>query len=495
MPTPNDDNALDPRDGHAPFDTSTSHGAKSGDATAPDAPSSQDTAEESIGAQPASDSQADLSSPAEKGEPSHLESQPGEEGFSAADEAGSPEEDEESSAASKLKAVAGSAVDGARKAAGALGQETASGLSAFKAVNQAKRAHAQARGRLEELKSSIESRTQEVEHRQDVEARYDQIINENSEVIEESLASIASLEEEQEAAQEQEAQLQEALDKLKAKNAKDLRPYEKLARNAKASSEDAARALSGAKRDLKAAQNSLRDLIGRRDSRVSAAHKAVDNSRQRLNRLQGDLSDLQHDDEATPQQLADLRAEITAEMARLSKAQEDAQVAPNESSASISAAERQVDEAQRRLEGAQEAADSAKREAKKQAHTLEGMEDAAKSAEQAAEDEVIEVQKHLKTLKAQLAQTAKTKEEAEQAIAEANDIHHTPEKTQELLEQLADDNAAAVLQQAQVDSLAADEHELRQRTRTSRIAFILVVAAAIIVLLVLFLVFFGGKGA
>ena len=123
------------------------------------------------------------------------------------------------------------------------------------------------------------------------------------------------------------------------------------------------------------------------------------------------------------------------------------------------------------------------------------MEDAAKSAEQAAEDEVIEVQKHLKTLKAQLAQTAKTKEEAEQAIAEANDIHHTPEKTQELLEQLADDNAAAVLQQAQVDSLAADEHELRQRTRTSRIAFILVVAAALIVLLVLFLVFFGGKGA
>lgn len=388
----------------------------------------------------------------------------------------------------RARKAAGSVADGARKAAGALGQETVSGWSAMRAVSQAKRAHGEAADRLSELKATIEEDSRTLAHRREVEGTYDELVAEQTAALEEARRAQQDLSERIAAAEAEVGTREDDLKELKSRNERDLRPYKNLADSSKSTADDAARTLSEAKRAAKTAEGAVRDLTKRRDSRVATANKAADNARQRLTRLQSEISSMQRDPDADPKQLSSMKAEATAEMARLSRAQDDAKAAPGEAAPAIEAAEAHLADARAAQEAAEKEADSTKKEAKKRARDLDREQERAKAAEADAEDLLIEAQKQVRSLKQDLAAQQEAESQAQATLDEAADIVAHPEETDALADRVADNSAAAERQEIHVRTLADTERDLRQRTLRSRVAFILVVVAAIIVLAVLFMV-------
>ncbi len=389
----------------------------------------------------------------------------------------------------RARKAAGTVADSARKAAGALGQETVSGWSAMRAVSQAKRAHGEAADRLAELKATIEEDSRTLAHRREVEETYDELVAGQTAALEAARRAQRDLSDRIAAAEAEVGAREGDLEELKAKNERDLRPYKNLADSSKSTADDAARTLSEAKKAAKTAEGAVRDITKRRDSRVSTANKAADNARQRLARLQSEISSMQRDPDADPKQLSSMKAEATAEMARLSRAQDDAKAAPGEAAPAIEAAEAHLADARRVLEEAEREADSAKKEAKKRARDLDREQERAKAAEADAEDLLIEAQKQVRALKQDLAAQQEAESQAQATLDEAADIVAHPEETDALADRVTDNSAAAERQEIHVQTLADTERDLRQRTLRSRVAFILVVVAAVIVLAVLFMAF------
>lgn len=396
---------------------------------------------------------------------------------------------DEPGALDRARSLAGNAADGARKAAGALGQQTVSGFSALKAVSQAKRAHAEAADALAKLKASIDEDSATLSHRQEVEASYDAIVSAQNDRMAAARAAQGELSGRLEAARGEEARLQDELDELKEANERAQRPLRKLAESAKSSADDASRTLSEAKRSVRSAENAVRDLTRRRDGRIATANKAADNARQRLAKLQAELSELKRDPESDAKKESDVQAEVTAEMARLSRATDEAKAAPGEAEPAIEAAEQQLAQAQVDLRKASKAADEAKKESKRRSGDLEKEEDRARKAENVAEDRVVEAQKQVRSLEHDLEAQKQEEADASAVLAEANDIHAHPEETSALAHRITDNGNAAARQELHVQSLADQERQLRESTRHSRIAFILVACAVVILAVVLFLVF------
>lgn len=389
----------------------------------------------------------------------------------------------------RARKAASSVADGARKAAGALGQETVSGWSAMRAVSQAKRAHGEAADRLAELKATIEEDSRTLAHRREVEATYDELVAEQTAALEAARHAQQDLSDGIAAAEAEVKAREDDLEELKTRNERDLRPYKNLADSSKSTADDAGRTLSEAKKAAKTAEGAVRDLTKRRDSRVATANKAADNARQRLTRLQSEISSMQRDPDADPKQLSSMKAEATAEMARLSRAQDDAKAAPGEAAPAIEAAEAHLADARAAQEAAEKEADTAKKEAKKRARDLDREQERARAAEADAEDLLIEAQKQVRSLKQDLAAQEEAESQAQATLDEAADIVAHPEETDALSERVADNSAAAERQEIHVQTLADTERDLRQRTLRSRVAFILVVVAAVIVLAMLFMMF------
>lgn len=405
------------------------------------------------------------------------------------DQAANGDAPQEPGALDRARFIAGNAADGARKAAGALGQQTVSGFSALKAVSQAKRAHAEAADALAKLKATIDEDSATLSHRQEVEASYDAIVSAQNDRIAAARAAQEELAGRLEAAQAEEARLQNELDELKEANERAQRPLRKLAESAKSSSDDATRTLSEAKRSARTAENTVRDLTRRRDGRIATANKTADNARQRLAKLQAELSELKRDPESDAKKESDVQAEVTAEMARLSRATDDAKAAPGEAAPAIEAAEQQLAQAQVDLREASKAADKAKKESKRRSADLEKEEDRARKTENEAEDRLVEAQKQVRSLEHDIEAQKQEEADASNVLAEADDIHAHPEETAALADRITDNGNAAAKQELHVQSLADQERQLRESTRHSRMAFILVACAVVIIAVVLFLVF------
>ena len=167
------------------------------------------------------------------------------------------------------------------------------GIAAFKDVRAASRLHSSAREELRSIEETLKNHEDELRHRIDIEQRYDEIVAEQTAEREEAAQLAAEALQHAEELEEARADLESQLSIMKNRHEDELRPYRKLAESTKGRADDAARALADAKRQAKSAEGALSDATKRRDQRISAANRTVDNAQERLRSLQTELEALQ----------------------------------------------------------------------------------------------------------------------------------------------------------------------------------------------------------
>lgn len=376
--------------------------------------------------------------------------------------------------------------------ANAVGAFIAQGASAMREMNAAKKALADARDHLAELEQRLADQGEELETRQDIAGRYDQIVAEQRQTIEtaqkaaaaaeigrdthaakatELKAQLEQIKEEDDAT---ERRLKAALDAVEAREASSRETGNRLVRR-----------LEDSKR--------IRDKVqAERDAGVAAAQQTVDATRAQLETLRREYAELQRNPSANPAnytvRTSELSMQISDTADALRKAEEDFPNITADLEHSLAAAEHAVEQAQAPIADAKRA---------HQAVTAEA--DAARDELQTAKAAAATRQRELRE---KIAAEDKARREQEQAIAiaqadvthaqsiieQATEVHDHPEITESLAGSLARDKAEHAETEREVAQLEADEDDVRERTRDSRIKFTGAIVCIIAVILVIVLI-------
>lgn len=376
--------------------------------------------------------------------------------------------------------------------ASAVGAFIAQGASAMREMNAAKKALADARAHLAELEQRIADQGEELETRQDIAGRYDQIVAEQRQTIDtaqkaaaaaeigrdthaakatELKAQLEQIKEEDDAT---ERRLKAALDAVEAREASSRETGNRLVRR-----------LEDSKR--------IRDKVqAERDAGVAAAQQTVDATRAQLETLRREYAELQRNPSANPAnytvRTSELSMQISDTADALRKAEEDVPNITADLEHSLAAAEHAVEQAQAPIADAKRA---------HQAVTAEA--DAARDELQTAKAAAAT---HQRELREKIAAEDKARREQEQAIAnaqadvahaqsiieQATEVHDHPEITESLAGSLARDKAEHAETEREVAQLEAAEDDVRERTRDSRIKFTGAIVCIIAVILVIVLI-------
>jgi len=364
----------------------------------------------------------------------------------------------------------------------------AAGLKAIRAVRAAAKRRADAQQDLREIERGLEEDEAELIHRQDIEDHYDEIVATETEIsatarqeVQEATAKIRE-------AQREQARLTDTLKRTRERNEQKLRPYRNLADSSRGRSDDAAKALAAARRDLKAAERAMAEATKTRDARISAAHRDVDNASERLSAVEAEAEQTrQAGDEVALERVA---AELESERAHLSTARAEVDRVSAEERDHVDQIQRNLLKRQRDLTSAEQAAEAAKTEATQRKTEYDNLYKEAQTEERVHEDAIKSQEESIKELKRTRAAAQKRYEESQATLEEANQIHDHPEVTEGLRLRIDDEQADLDEARAELDRLVKTETTLRQRTRGTRLFFIIVatlVVASVIALIVWFL--------
>ena len=357
------------------------------------------------------------------------------------------------------------------------------GISAMREVSRAKRAHAKARETLANLEQKAQEEADELAHRRDVEHNYDEIIRVQRAEISDATADGEKARQLQASLEAQRDETKARLKRLKGDNDRRISPYKELAESAKGTLDDAERAWSEARRGLRAAQAQADDATNSRDSRLAAANRAVDNAAERLARLQDQLAQIRRDPSTGSKEISEMSGDVAAALAQLENAREDVARVTAETNRAVEIAQTHLYTQKKSLEEAEEDLETARTDEQEKRETHRKLRDEADEAER----ELVKASDDLdrKIADAKRAQTeAQGRVEAAGAtIEEADDIHAHPEATLALEKQAQESREAAEAQHQQVEALADEERNVRERTRTARRVFLAIVAAVVVALL------------
>lgn len=376
--------------------------------------------------------------------------------------------------------------------ASAVGAFIAQGASAMREMNAAKKALADARAHLAELEQRIADQGEELETRQDIAGRYDQIVAGQRQTIDTAQKAAAAaeigrdthaakttelkaqLEQMKEEDDATERRLKAALDAVEAREASSRETGNRLVRR-----------LEDSKR--------IRDKVqAERDAGVAAAQQTVDATRAQLETLRREYAELQRNPSANPAnytvRTSELSMQISDTADALRKAEEDVPRITADLEHSLTAAEHAVEQAQAPIA-----------DAKRTHQTVTAEADAARDELQTAKAAAATRQRELRE---KIAAEDKARREQEQAIAnaqtdiahaqsiieQATEVHDHPEITESLAGSLVRDKAEYAETEHEVAQLEAAEDDVRERTRDSRIKFTGAIVCIVAVVLAIVLI-------
>ncbi|WP_058270156.1 coiled-coil domain-containing protein [Olsenella massiliensis] len=362
------------------------------------------------------------------------------------------------------------------------------GLDAVKRVWEASRQHATARGQLRELSQALKEDRDELERRTRIEDNYDAIVSEQEAELKDAQGALRDADGRAEKAAGDAGALQESLSSLRAEHEDSLRPYRELMDATKGRSDDAARSLADARRAVKGADQQVAEAAKRREQRIAAANKAVDNAQDRLRKVQAELMALKKDPSASASALSKMQSEAVAEQAHLDAARNDVARVTVECQQLVDNAQTHLWTQRQSLEAVERQAGDAKREATSRREEYESLYNAARDEERQLQDQISQVE-HDRQLAQDDAREAQGRITAARDILdEAGDVHDTPEKTAALERAIDERQAQLVSLEAEVEGLARFERNLRARTRGQRLAFVgiaLLALAAVVAVVVI----------
>lgn len=388
-------------------------------------------------------------------------------------------------AKAKGEAQGSGALSSAKHAAKGAGHSVMSGYSAMRMVHQASKSYSTAVTELKSLNQMLNEDRELLQHREQIEHDYPAIVQTQTAELQAARKAEAQARKKAEEHRRARARIAKQLADLKRANEQKLRPYRNLMDSSRGRSDDAARQLADARRLLKTAEANMADETKRRDQRISAANRAVDNAQERLRHVQDEYDALKADPSAQPNALASMETEVAAEQAHIQTARHEVEQVTRESQQAVDTAQQSLFARQRETNDAERAATTAKAEATTHKTEYESLYKETQAQEKKLDDAI-------KTAESRAADAEKARQAAQEhanaaqkILDEANDIHNNPATTQGLRERIANEENDLKKKQAEVDSLGEAMQNLRQSTRKSRYLFVLVAIVAFIVVVCL----------
>lgn len=376
--------------------------------------------------------------------------------------------------------------------ANAVGTFIAQGASAMREMNAAKKALADARAHLAELEQRIADQAEELETRQDIAGRYEQIVADQRQAIATAQKTAAAAEIDRDVHASKVAELKGQLKQMKTEDdATELRLKAALdaVEAREASSRETGNRLVRRLEDSKR----IRDKVqAERDAGIAAAQQTVDATRAQLETLRHEYAELQRNPSANPAnytvRTSELSMQISDTADALRKAEEDVPRITADLEHSLAAAEQAVEQAQAPIAEAKRAHQAVTAEADAARDELQTAKTAAATRQRELREKIAAEDKARRDQEQSIANAQADAAHAQSIIEQANEVHDHPEITESLAGSLARDKAEHAETEREVAQLEATEDAVRERTRDSRIKFtgaiVCIVAAILVIILV-----------
>lgn len=378
--------------------------------------------------------------------------------------------------------------------ANAVGTFIAQGASAMREMNAAKKALADARAHLAELEQRIADQAEELETRQDIAGRYDQIVADQRQAIATAQKTAAAAEIDRDAHAAKATKLKGQFEQMKTEDdATELRLKAALdaVEAREASSRETGNRLVRRLEDSKR----IRDKVkAERDAGIAAAQQTVDATRAQLETLRHEYAELQRNPSANPAnytvRTSELSMQISDTADALRKAEEDVPRITADLEHSLAAAEQAVEQAQAPIADAKRAHQAVTAEADAARDELQTAKTAAATRQRELREKITAEDKARRDQEQTIANAQADAAHAQSIIEQATEVHDHPESTESLAGSLARDKAEHAEIEREVAQLEATEDAVRERTRDSRIKFtgaIVCIVAAILVIIAIWL--------
>lgn len=378
--------------------------------------------------------------------------------------------------------------------ANAVGTFIAQGASAMREMNAAKKALADARAHLAELEQRIADQAEELETRQDIAGRYEQIVADQRQAIATAQKTAAAAEIDRDVHASKVAELKGQLEQMKTEDdATELRLKAALdaVEAREASSRETGNRLVRRLEDSKR----IRDKVqAERDAGIAAAQQTVDATRAQLETLRHEYAELQRNPSANPAnytvRTSELSMQISDTADALRKAEEDVPRITADLEHSLAAAEQAVEQAQAPIAEAKRAHQAVTAEADAARDELQTAKTAAATRQRELREKIAAEDKARRDQEQSIANAQADAAHAQSIIEQATEVHDHPEITESLAGSLARDKAEHAETEREVAQLEATEDAVRERTRDSRIKFtgaIVCIVAAILVIILIWL--------
>ena len=378
--------------------------------------------------------------------------------------------------------------------ANAVGTFIAQGASAMREMNAAKKALADARAHLAELEQRIADQAEELETRQDIAGRYDQIIADQRQAIAAAQKTAAAAESNRDAHAAKATELKGQLEQMKAEDdATELRLKAALdaVEAREASSRETGNRLVRRLEDSKR----IRDKVkAERDAGVATARQTADATRAQLETLRREYAELQRNPSANPANYTvrtnELSMQISDAADALRKAEEDIPRVTADLEHSLAAAEQAVEQAQAPIADAKRAHQAVTAEADAARDELQSAKTTAATRQRELREKIATQDKARREQEQAIANARADAAHAQSIIEQATEVHDHPEITESLAGSLARDKAEHTETEREVAQLEAAEDDVRKRTRDSRVKFtgaIACIIAAILVIIAIWL--------
>lgn len=376
--------------------------------------------------------------------------------------------------------------------ANAVGAFIAQGASAMREMNAAKKALADARDHLAELEQRISDQTEELETRQDIAGRYDQIVADQRQAIATAQKTAAAAEIDRDAHAAKATALKSQLEQMKAEDdaaERRLKAALDAVEAREASSRETGNRLVRRLEDSKR----IRDKVkAERDAGVAAAQQTANATRAQLETLRREYAELQRNPSANPAnytvRTSELSMQISDTADALRKAEEDIPRVTADLEHSLTAAEQAVEQAQAPIADAKRAHQAVTTEADAARDELQTAKTAAATRQRELREKIAAQDKARREQEQAIANAQADAAHAQSIIEQATEVHDHPEITESLAGSLERDKAEHAETEREVAQLEATEDDVRERTRDSRIKFTGAIVCIVAVILVIILI-------
>lgn len=376
--------------------------------------------------------------------------------------------------------------------ANAVGTFIAQGASAMREMNAAKKALADARAHLAELEQRIADQAEELETRQDIAGRYEQIVADQRQAIATAQKTAAAAEIDRDVHASKVAELKGQLEQMKTEDdATELRLKAALdaVEAREASSRETGNRLVRRLEDSKR----IRDKVqAERDAGVAAAQQTVDATRAQLETLRHEYAELQRNPSANPAnytvRTSELSMQISDTADALRKAEEDVPRITADLEHSLAAAEHAVEQAQAPIADAKRAHQAVTAEADAARDELQTAKAAATTRQRELREKIAAEDKARREQEQAITNAQADVAHAQSIIEQATEVHDHPEITESLAGSLVRDKAEYAETEREVAQLEAAEDDVRERTRDSRIKFTGAIVCIVAVVLAIVLI-------